>query len=138
MFYTQSANARCSITAASGVSFGAYDVFSLSDLTGTGSFAVTGCTRNASRYVARLSRGSSNSYTFRTMLSGSDSLNYNLYTNATYTSVWGNNSGNTDDVQQTNSGNGVGPTITIYGKIPAGQDVPAGSYNDNITITITF
>jgi spore coat protein U-like protein len=29
-------------------------------------------------------------------------------------------------------------TITIYGRIPAGQDVPAGTCSDTLTVTITW
>ena len=130
--------AACSINTPSGIAFGAYDIFSLSDDTGTGSFSVTGCSVGARTYVTTLSTGSSNSFTTRTMKSSGNSLNYNLYTDATYTSIWGIGSGGTSSVSKTNGSGGTGSTITIYGKIPAEQDVYAGSYSDSITITISF
>ncbi len=130
--------AACSINTPSGIAFGAYDIFSLSDDTGTGSFSVTGCSVGARTYVTTLSTGSSNSFTTRTMKTSGNSLNYNLYTDATYTSIWGSGSGGTSSVSKTNGSGGTGSTITIYGKIPAEQDVYAGSYSDSITITISF
>ena len=33
---------------------------------------------------------------------------------------------------------GAGPTHTIYGRIPAGLDLPVGTYTDTIVITFTF
>ena len=72
------------------------------------------------------------------MKSSGNSLNYNLYTDATYTSIWGSGSGGTSSVSKTNGSGETGSTITIYGKIPAEQDVYAGSYSDSITITISF
>ena len=29
-------------------------------------------------------------------------------------------------------------TLTIFGRIPAGQDVAAGSYSDSVVVTISF
>jgi spore coat protein U-like protein len=140
IFYISNTNAyaACSITTPSAISFGAYDVFSLSDNTGTGSFAVTGCSGGARTYVTTLSTGVSNTYTTRTMTSSGNKINYNLYTDNTYTSVWGSGSGGTSSVSKTNTGGGTGSTITIYAKMPSGQDASIGTYTDSINITITF
>ncbi|WBY09758.1 spore coat protein U domain-containing protein [Sphingomonas sp. 7/4-4] len=32
----------------------------------------------------------------------------------------------------------VDQTITVYGRIRAGQNVPAGSYSDTIIVTVTY
>jgi spore coat protein U-like protein len=62
-------------------------------------------------------------------------LNYGLFTDATRTTNWGETVG-TDTV----SGTGTGATqiVTVYGRIPATQNVGIGGYVDTITATVTF
>jgi spore coat protein U-like protein len=127
----------CSITAVSAFSFGTYDVFSLIDTTGTASFSVSGCINGGRTYVATLSTGSANVYSPRQMSSGSNRLDYNLYTDLTYTTIWGSGSGGTSSVSSTNNGAST-TTHFIYGKMIAGQDAAVGTYSDSIIITITF
>ncbi len=66
---------------------------------------------------------------------GSALLNYNLFSNASATTVWGNTVG-----VDTVSGVGQSTTqlITVFGVVPGGQSVPPGGYADTITATITF
>ena len=130
----------CTINSLSGLSFGSYDVFSLTADTGTASFTVQNCSNGKSSYTAALSTGGG-SYTSRTMtlVGGTEKLSYNLYTSSAYTTVWGDGTGSTSTVAGTGStGASGGTTVTIYGRIPAGQDVSAGSYSDSLTLTITF
>lgn len=126
LFYIPNTNADgCSIKHVSDISFSAYDVFSLSDNNSTGSFEVK-CSGNDYNLISTtLSTGLSGNAQLRTMKYGSEILNYNLYTDETYTTIWQNR--NVDE-----------GTKYIYGKIPAGQDASVGSYSDSITITITF
>jgi spore coat protein U-like protein len=138
LFFIPNVNAACNINSVSAISFGDYNVFSLVDNKSTGSFTVTGCSSGARTFKTTLSRGSANTFTVRTMLFGGESLNYNLYTDATYSSIWGSGSSGTSSVSTTNSGSGTSSPIVIYGKIPAGQDASAGTYSDVITMTITF
>ena len=35
-------------------------------------------------------------------------------------------------------GTGLDQTLTIYGKIPQGANVPSDTYNDTITITVAY
>jgi spore coat protein U-like protein len=70
----------------------------------------------------------------RKMTSGTNGLNYNLYTDATYGTVWGasNVSGSTSSL----TGNA---SHTVYGRIPASQvTVVPGTYADTIVVTVTF
>jgi spore coat protein U-like protein len=62
-----------------------------------------------------------------------DYLNYSVYTDNTFTTVW--NSTNT--VSYTSTGIGT-PALKVNGEIPAGLSVPVGSYTDTITATATF
>jgi spore coat protein U-like protein len=61
-------------------------------------------------------------------------LNYNLYQNSSATLIWGNTSGTGVVINES----GTGVMKTVYGKIPLGQRVPAGSYVDTVVATITF
>ena len=77
----------------------------------------------------------------RRMSSGSDELNYNLYTNVNRNIVWGDGSSGSQSVTLTGGIVNAGTrrfTRTIYGRIPAGQQASFGSYADTLMVTITF
>ena len=70
-------------------------------------------------------------------------LNYNLFSNATYTQIWGNGTGGSTRVAYSllvNPGNYVQNVMDhpIYGRIPAQQAVDTGLYTDTILVTLTF
>lgn len=92
--------------------------------------------------VSSYSTGASGSYAMRTMLSGANKLNYNLFFDAAYTSIRGNGTGGSATGGATLNLTAANPTQTasgtIYGRIPAGQDVAAGAYADTIVVTITY
>jgi spore coat protein U-like protein len=91
-------------------------------------------------YQIQFSTGSSNSFSQRTMNNLSDQLGYNLYTDAARSIVWGNGSPGTSVVSDGYL-LGLGPVIRdypIYLQIPPSQFVPAGVYNDTITITLVY
>jgi len=79
----------------------------------------------------------SGSFSQRVMKSGSNSLNYQIYTSAVLSTVWGDGTGSTGTVAGGNNGL-ASQTITGYGAIPAGQYVTPGSYLDTITLTLTY
>jgi len=127
--------ANCAFTSITGVSFGIYDVFSaLPNNNGVGSITVN-CRGGTSSFVMLLSSGLSNSYTSRIMMNGANSLNYNLYTNAGRTLVWGDGSGGS--LTLTGLGNGK-TTLNVFGQIPPGQNAKVGIYTDNIVVTVNF
>ncbi len=57
---------------------------------------------------------------------GGAELAYQLYTDATRTTNWGNTTNN----EEAGSGSG---SVTVYGVIPAGQNVAPGTYTDTMT-----
>jgi spore coat protein U-like protein len=127
--------ANCAFTSMTGVSFGIYDVFSaLPNNNGVGSITVN-CRGGTSSFVMSLSSGLSNSYASRTMMNGANSLNYNLYTNAGRTLVWGDGSGGS--VTLSGLGNGK-TTLNVFGQIFPGQNAKVGFYTDNIVVTVNF
>jgi spore coat protein U-like protein len=128
--------ASCSFTSVTGASFGTYNVFSaLSNTNGVGSLNVNCNGGGASSFVVTLSTGQSNSYAVRVMKNGGNSLNYNLYTSAARTVIWGDGSGGSSVM--TASRNGT-TALSIMGEIPAEQNVSVGSYTDSIITTVNF
>jgi spore coat protein U-like protein len=128
--------ATCSITATP-AAFGAYDVFSATptDTTGSVSFNCNG----AHNIVITLSKGSSSTFTPRNMTgASSDVLNYNLYLDAARTTIWGDGTSPTSTYTIANPANNTPIAVTIYGRIPAAQDVSAGTYTDTVTAIINF
>lgn len=123
-------HADCTVSAG-GVAFGTYNPFGLQSLDSAGTINVN-CTPSSS-YTLSLSTGGG-SYAQR-QLSGSGAvLDYNLYTSASRTVIWGDGSGGTSTV----AGSGEDVNHTVYGSIPAQQNVKAGSYGDTIIVTVTF
>ncbi|MBH0200187.1 MAG: spore coat protein U domain-containing protein [Nitrospira sp.] len=127
---------KCSVTTV-GVAFGLYDVFSSSPLLSAGSVSVrcSGLGTGTEQVSISLSTGGSGSFNPRTLSQGSERLNYNLYLDPGHTQIWGNGTGGT--VRHVSvSKNPV--TLTIFGRIPPGQDVTAGTYSDTIVVTIDY
>jgi spore coat protein U-like protein len=129
----------CSVSA-SGVAFGTYDPTVSTALVATGTVTVTcvGVLAVGSANVT-LSTGASNTFSARTLSSGTDTLAYNLYQNAADTIIWGDGSGSSQ--AYTLLVNGIGlviSTATIYGLVPALQNPSPGSYTDTITVTVSY
>lgn len=51
--------------------------------------------------VVSAAAGSSGSYTNRTLTKGASSLNYNLYIDPAYSTIWGNDTSGTSTMSQT-------------------------------------
>ena len=117
----------------SGVNFGSYDVFSNAASDSTGNIDVN-CPSGVG-YTIGLSAGNG-SYEQRGMISGTHTLNYNLYTAANREFVW--EDATTSGATVSASGTGLSVNHVVYGSIPPHQNVPAGSYSDIVTVVITF
>ena len=128
----------CTISALP-ITFGNYDPLSSSPLDGQGSVIYT-CTLipfgPTPNIRIELSSGGAGNFD-RRMSFGFERLFYNLYLDATRSTVWGNGSGGTDYYSATPP-NGVPVTVPIYGRIPARQDAVAGPYSDGLQARILF
>jgi spore coat protein U-like protein len=136
------AKAACSVSATA-VGFGNYNPLSTlnTDTTGTVTVTCSGLLNVLVGYEILLSRGGAGTYTPRRMTSGSNTLNYNLYSDITRTTIWGDNTGGSSRVTGTILVQLLVPTSnnhTVYGRIPAQQNVAAGSYVDSITVTVNY
>ena len=140
IFFAALANAQaqsCSVSATS-LAFG--DVTSAilanqtSTTTGTISYSCTGATANSTLTVC-LALDTYNSSNTRSMTSGSNSLNYQIYSNSGYTTAWGDASnGGIVTVQlPTNSSGAASGSSTVYAAVLTGQTtVPTGSYSETL------
>lgn len=147
--------ATCSVST-TGLGFGVYDPLASTAATANGALTVT-CSatknnelRNGFWGLLTLSTGSSGSYAARTLRTATDTLRYNLYADAAYSTVLGDGSGGSQaqmlcyrgsrrDPCGGNGLNGGSPhNVTVYGQIPAGQDVGPGGFVDNLVATIAF
>lgn len=132
----ESAPGSCAIST-SPVTFGIYDVFSSAptDSTGTIVFSCNGAAHNVS---VSLTKGAAPTFTPRTMSDGADTLMYNLYMDAARSTIWGDGSGGTQVYTDVNPPNSQNVSVPIYGRVPPGQDVRAGTYTDSVTAIINF
>lgn len=122
--------ADCTVST-SGIAFGAYDPFVRQAVDSVANIGVT-CDV-ATPYSISLSTGNG-TYDQRFMTSGLHQLLYNLYTDATLNTVWGDGTGHSIVVSDTQ----MVASHTAYGRIPARQDAHVGVYSDTIVITLTF
>ena len=81
-------------------------------------------------------RTMSSSGTTRRMAGGTDFLSYELYQDSSRSTVWGSGVAAGETIVTAPSK--AARTFTVYGRVPAGQDVAAGSYNDTVVATINF
>jgi len=139
------AGVTCSVTTA-GVAFGTYSPLATVADVSVGTIKVT-CNHTAgaaatANYTLQLSAGSSGVFNPRDMASGTKKLGYNLYKDAAHTQILGTGSGGTYTITGSLTvSNGV-PTqsqsYSLYGQVPAQQDVGAGSYSDAIVATLNY
>jgi spore coat protein U-like protein len=134
----------CSVSTTN-VAFGSYNPLAFGNTDSTGSVRVScgGVAGLLVPYKIDLSTGGAGNYAGRRMLRGAYTLNYNLYTDAAYTSLWGDGSAATLSV----SGSilldllGLSPAQThwVYGRLPGRQlSAAPGPYTDTISVTLTY
>jgi spore coat protein U-like protein len=104
------------------------------DIAGT---VTVNCT-NGAPYTVRLGVGAGTGATFasRKMTAGANLLNYSIYSTTGRTTVWGDGTAATVTVAGT--GSGAVQSLSAYGRIFSGQTPQAGTYNDTVTVTVTY
>jgi spore coat protein U-like protein len=133
-------------TAPVNLSFGAYTPITFpgkvasanADSTGSVSISCSGLAQAVS-YALKLSAGRGNILA-RSMggTGGGADMTYNLYTNASRTTVWG------DGASGASFAGSIAPTDgpvthTFYGRVPAGQSaLRAGTFTDQLVITLEY
>ena len=72
------------------------------------------------------------------MVKASEPLVYNLFRDAARTAVWGDGSPGTEHEIVANPPNKTPLALTIFGRIPAAQDVSAGAYADTVVVGVNY
>ena len=141
--------ASCTLNTTSAI-FGSYD--NTLNETAVATFSGTcskggGADPDMTGATVTLSTGTSNSFASRQMAKGTDRLNYNLYTSAARTTIWGDGTGGSGTVAALvvqgngkflNNNSSRNFSIAAYGRIPAGLDAVPGAYSDTITVTMSY
>lgn len=137
---------NCTISTAP-VAFGNYDPVGANGtvaqpLDATGSVIVA-CTKGASGLRIDLNNGLNGAVapamgttTTRTMNNGANYLDYELFSNAARTTVWG--SGAVNGLAIANAPSKAARTFTVYGRVPGGQDASALAFADTVVATINY
>ena len=120
----------CNLISASDLNFG--QINDLSQVVTSSTTVALSCPLNTS-WKVNLDQGMNYDGATRRMRKGADYIAYELYRDAQYSQLW-NNSGASQG-----TGNNGTQTINIYGKAgPSLTAVPAGEYQDTITVTLTY
>ena len=68
-------------------------------------------------------------------VTSSNSLNYKLFQDSAYTTLWGSN---TTAMAGVSISGTISKSFPVYGQIPSNQNSPAESYTDTITVTVSY
>ncbi len=120
----------CSVSATD-LAFGNYD-----PVLGTlGTSTVTSNCTLATSYSLALDFGGAPDINSRVMDGpNANTLGYQLYQDVTRLIPWGTGADELTGLV----GTGLDAPLTVFGTIPAAQNVEAGSYTDTVTVTLTF
>lgn len=132
---TISANVISSCTVTNGtLAFGPYSPTATGNVDQSGTFTVA-CTKGTGATVG-LGEGNNPLSGARRMINGTEYLTYELYKEGARTNVWGDAGGGL--VTLANAPSNAAQTLTVYGRIPPGQDVSVGDFGDSVQITVTY
>ena len=126
---------HCTISGATDLDFGRVPGLIRANRDQSSTITMT-CT-NRTAWNLALDEGRNASGTSRRMqrTGGGGHVTYGLYRDAARTQRWGSTPG-TDTEQGT--GTGLQQSRTVHGRVFPGQSVPAGTYRDTITVTVTY
>lgn len=130
--------ANCSVSVPT-VNFGSFNAGNGRTTTVTASVTCSSLVSLLVSYTLRFSTGAANIYNPRNVVSGANKMNYNLYKDAAYSQILGNGTSSTVTITDSYL-LALGPVTknyTIYASMPANSLAAAGTYEDNITVTLT-
>jgi spore coat protein U-like protein len=116
------------------MNFGAYNVFGATAVTATSAGSIR-CTGGNFNVTIAATRGGGGAYSPWRLMSGS--AQYNIYTDAAMTIIWGDGTGGSvKDGGVINSNTTA--TVTEYGNVPLSQDLAPGNYTDSLNVTLGY
>jgi spore coat protein U-like protein len=128
-------NCRLSVTP---LGFGSYDPLGANNqnnLDATATVVIT-CTRDSRASVDMdYGRNAPSGAQSRFLTLGTERLNYDLFRDAARSQLWASGADSLSVVAQ---GIRSPVSVIVYGRIPPGQEVAAGTYNDVVTATVDF
>jgi spore coat protein U-like protein len=139
MSVTATVTSDCTISAGA-LAFGNYGLAQVNgaDLDSTATLTVQ-CTDGATPTITlgqgqNANTGSTDAAPLRRLKNGSNYLNYALFSDTNRSVTWGNTAGTGAGY----TGTGASTSVTVFGRVPASQNVLVGSYSDTVVATITF
>lgn len=116
----------------------AFANYSSSDVSATNLITVTCTPLTGWEIKLDTGTGTGSSYDNRVMTLPvfNTTLNYNIYKDASHTTVWGDGTSGSSTV--TGTGTGLPQAQTAYGLIPGSQFVRPGAYADTVTATVIY
>ena len=141
--YAVGAAAQTCSASSSPVTFGTYDPLSalVNDSAGAISVSCTASVGAVVSYTIKLNGGSSGTISARKMSAGASNLFYQLYTNISRSTVWGDGTAGSSSVADSLLGIGVSAVVkpyTVFGRIGASQNVSSGVYADSVTVLVEY
>ena len=120
------------------VTFGTYLPWDLAPLDVAGSVDVS-CRGQPGTFQVTISTGSSATYLSREMVFGTFLMRYNIFADSARTLVWGDGTGGS----VVNAGTKPRPgrqdfSFPAYGRVIPQQNVSAGTYVDDVVVTVMF
>jgi spore coat protein U-like protein len=122
----------CSVTAGT-LGFGAYS----SSAAALAAAAVTVNCSSGGAYQVSLGAGSNSAGGTRRMAGPASSfLTYQLFSDSARTVPWGD--GAVHGARVSGTGSGSNQSLTVFGRIPAGQNAVPGTYTDAVIVTVEY
>lgn len=126
----------CAVSATD-INFGTYDPIVTHQATPNDALGQIGvsCTTGVVAAVALDLGVNANGSTRRMAGSGGGFLTYEIYSDSNHADIWGSGANEVVLPVSTSINERV---FTTFGRMPAAQDVPEGTYVDTITVTVTY
>ena len=129
-------NGHCAVSSTP-IAFGRYDPVSHLSIPSVALIHYR-CLGTVRRLAIGLTKGKSATFAVRVMSQGPHQLSYNLYLDAAGTQVWGDGSGGSKEYTVNTPAPGADISVPVFGRISGRQNVPVGSYQDDVAVLVNY
>jgi len=128
----------CTVLSSASVRYGTYEAFSAIPLDSAGAISFR-CTSviDGDLVSLQLGRDGSGRFIPRAMRGGDARLEYNLFLDAARSIVWGDGTSGTS-AYTVHPADGQTVSVPVYGRVWPRQNVPAGTYDDVVVLTVLY